>query len=47
MAERPPKERVTVSIDPRNKEFLSQQHINASGLVDKLLHRVRKGEIKP
>jgi len=32
-----PKERMTVSLQPRTYRFLQQGHVNASGLVDRLV----------
>lgn len=37
------KERVSATVDPENAEFLSQEHINTSGLINELLTKYRTG----
>ena len=46
MVRTPPKKRITITVHPSNKEFLDQGHINASGLIDKLVKKYRKGEVE-
>jgi hypothetical protein len=40
------KDRVTVTVHPQVKEYLQQSHVNASGLVDKLVSMHMRGEIE-
>ena len=46
MTRGPPKERLTVSLHPQNKEFLDQGHINASGWIDQLVRKYRNGQVE-
>jgi len=46
MAKRPPKEKITVSVNKGNYAYLKRPHVNASGLVDVLVKKYRDGEIE-
>jgi len=37
------KERISATVDPENAEFLDQEHINTSGLINKLVEQYRTG----
>lgn len=46
MANRPPKEKITVSVNKANYAYLKRPHVNASGLVDVLVKKYRDGDIE-
>lgn len=46
MANRPPKEKITVSVDKANYAYLKRPFVNASGLIDVLVKKYRDGEIE-
>jgi len=37
------KENISATVDPENAEFLAQEHINTSGLINKLVTQYRTG----
>jgi hypothetical protein len=41
----PPKEKITVTVNKWNYNYLKRPHVNASGLVDVLVQKYRDGEI--
>jgi len=45
MAKRPPKKKITISVNKGNYAYMKQTHVNASGLVDVLVKKYRDGEI--
>jgi len=43
---KPPKEKITVTLNRHNYSYLKRPHVNASGLVDVLVKKYRDGEIE-
>jgi hypothetical protein len=41
-----PKEKITVTLNKYNYNYLKRPHVNASGLVDVLVKKYRDGEIE-
>jgi hypothetical protein len=43
---RPPKQKITVTVNTGNYKFLKEPHVNASGLIDRLVKKYRDGEVE-